>query len=463
MKMTDRTATGKRPLTLQGALILADERLRRGRPREAESLYRQVLSAVPGHPLARHNLAALLHGRGEWAAAVTLLEKILETETDFIPAHLSLGVIRHGRGELAAAEGHYRRVLSLQADHADALSGLGVTLQARGAWAEAETVLRRALQRKPDHADAHSNLGVALLRQGRFEEGWREYGWRWRTRAFNPLRRFRAAPVWDGEPLHGQRLLVRVEQGVGDTIQFARFLPRVAARGGSLIFQHEPACWRLFRDFPGVAERLTVEEQPPPFDRWVSLLALPGVLGCTLETIPAPISFPGLAAVDASPWRQRIPDSSNLTVGLVWAGDPTHANDHNRSIDPSRLQPLLALPGIDFFSLQVGPAARQLETLADFSITDLGPHLHDYADTAAAMARLDLIITVDTSCAHLAATLNRPTWILIPFAPDWRWLLSRSDSPWYPNVHLFRQSAIGDWDGVVERLLTALKTVLEKR
>ena len=451
-----------RAMTLGEALALADDLLAGGASEQAERLYRQILSLAPGHLVALNNLAGLLHARGRLFQAATLFERILEIQAGFVPALVNLGMIRHELGHVARAEALFRQALSAQPDHADALSGLGVALQARGAWAEAETVLRRAVAARPDHANAWSNLGVALLRRGRFAEGWPAYAWRWKTQTFAPIRTDHPQPLWDGAPFPGRRLLVHVEQGVGDTLQFARFLPLAAARGGEILLQCEPSNTRLFQGYPGV-QRLAVAGAPlPPFDLQTSLLALPGILGCTLETIPPPVPFPALERLERPPWQQRLGASSGLCVGLVWAGDPRHRNDRNRSLPLYAFTPLLALEGIDFFSLQVGAPARQIDSQPGRTPRSLEPFLADFADTALAMRELDLVITVDTAAAHLAGSLGRPVWALIPFAPDWRWLLDRGDSPWYPGMRLFRQEQAGAWDPVLRRITAELRDLRDR-
>jgi glycosyl transferase family 9 (putative heptosyltransferase) len=288
---------------------------------------------------------------------------------------------------------------------------------------------------------------LLLLLLGRFEEGWRKYEWRRRasTRGVRPL----DGEYWDGGPLAGRAILLVAEQGAGDTLQMLRYVPRIVAQGASVKLMLPRSLQRLEGDALAAASLHAQDEAPPPYDCWAQLMSLPGLLGATEANIPAPIPY-----LRAPATARRGFAGEGRAVGLAWAGNPEHENDHNRSIPFARLAPLLALDDARWFSLQVGPRATDIAGAS--GITDLAPLLQDFGDTAAAIDALDLVITVDTSVAHLAGALGKPVWLLLPHVPDWRWLLDRADTPWYPTMRLFRQARRGDWDEVIGRVAAEL-------
>ena len=262
--------------------------------------------------------------------------------------------------------------------------------------------------------------------------------------------------LWDGSALDGKTILVYPEQGVGDTIQFARYLPLVEALGGRVIFEVPKTLDRLFKGSRFAEISVAAEKTPPPFDCHAPLLDLPRLLNTTLQTIPVCDSYLETPPELREVWADRIGPGENIRVGIVWAGNPKHANDRNRSIEGALFRPLTEISGVSTYSLQVGRDGESTKIIGDRA-TDIAPFLTDFAETAAAMRNLDLIVTADTSVAHLAGTLGTPVWTLLPYIPDWRWLLEREDSPWYPSMRLFRQSAIGDWAGVFENVEKALR------
>ncbi len=262
-------------------------------------------------------------------------------------------------------------------------------------------------------------------------------------------------PQWRGEPLHGARILLHGEQGLGDTLQFLRFLPMVQATGASVLLEVQPPLRSLAAQLPGVTALFTSGEPLPPFDWHCPLMSLPTALGIASESLPAPrsyLSIPDAAQQKAAalPWP-----ATGLRVGIAWAGNAAHTKDRYRSLPLALLEPLLRLEGVHFYSLQMGPPAAQLQSL-QAPITDLRPAITDMADTAALIAHLDLVIAVDTSVVHLAGALGKPVWLMLPAAPDWRWMLHRDDSPWYPSMRLFRQPTLNDWPHVVAQICRQL-------
>ena len=331
---------------------------------------------------------------------------------------------------------------------------------------DAAEAYRRALSLDPANREAHWNFAQVLLLMGRLREGWAEYAWRTKCEEFRAVNWNFKQPLWDGSDLGGRTVLLYTEQGFGDTIQFLRYLPMVAAqgtdKGGDVILHCPPPLTRLFKAAPAAdGIQLVTKIGDTPFDLQAPLHGLPGLFATTLDTIPADVPY--LRPPGNTP--PALETSGGFKVGLVWAGNSKHKNDANRSVGFERFQPLLDIKGVDFYSLQVGERSRDIGAPGlsglDGKIFDLGKDLGDFADTAAAVGQLDLVITVDTSVAHLAGALGTPVWTLLPWVPDWRWLLDRDDSPWYPTMRLFRQPAAGDWDAVIDEVGAALRDQVE--
>ena len=315
---------------------------------------------------------------------------------------------------------------------------------------------QHAIQLQPDSPEAHWDLAVTRLLQGDFTSGFAEYEWRWRRTDFPP-RQF-TAPLWRGENPAGRTLLVHAEQGAGDAIQFVRFASSVAALGARVVLECPRTLVALFASVAGVQHVIAKGDPLPEFDWHVPLLSLPHRLGATLDSLATRVPYL------SPPADRRVPlpptcgnHAAALRVGLAWRGHPQHRNDGRRSLSLAALEPLFTAPDLAFYSLQVAPTAGfSEEAPRQKALINLENLIHDFSDTAALIAQLDLVITVDTSVAHLAGALARPVWVLLPFAPDWRWLLNRDDSPWYPTVRLFRQPAPGDWTSVVQNVRAAL-------
>jgi tetratricopeptide (TPR) repeat protein len=340
--------------------------------------------------------------------------------------------------------------LAAAPDRAETHNNLGLALEHQGRYGEALACYDRALTLRPDYAQAHFNRAHALLLTGDFAEGWREYEWRFAVARYD--RRF-DRPLWSGEPLAGRTILIHAEQGFGDTLQFVRYLPAVAERGGRVVLEAPKELVRLLRSVDGIAEIVPVGERLPPFSCHCPLLSLPRVFATNLATIPGAAPYLRVPAETAAAWVERIPAAPGLRVGVVWAGTTQHATNIRS------LRPLFEVAGVDWFSLQVGERARDAALLDGVKIVDLAPWLGDFAETAAAICRLDLVVSVDTAVAHLAGGLGRPAWIMLPYNPDWRWLLRREDSPWYPTARLFRQKNANDWPGMICEIAAALAQI----
>jgi hypothetical protein len=393
--------------------------------------------------------------RGDLAAARIHFEKALELDPGSTVARYNLGVAYRDLELSEDAWIQFLEVIARDGRAAGAFNNVAILEERLGYCRAAEAHYRRAIALKSEFPDAHFNLGMLLLRLGRFPEGFRECEWRWQTSRFTPFRV--PHPSWDGRPLRGT-LLVHSEQGAGDAIQFVRYLPIAAGLCDRLLFFCPENLFSIFGGMPGVAElRGPGTIQVSEFHAYVPLMSLPLVLGTTLETIPRRIPYlrPEPRSIDLGPPPVADP---RLKVGLAWAGSPTHQNDRHRSCRLTDLAPLFALPDVALYSLQVGPQAAELKEPGCWSgrPVDLGDRLGDYADTAAVLQRLDLLIAVDTSVLHLAGAMGRPAWRLISSRSDWRWLLDREDSPWCPTLRLFRQSRLDDWSEVFRRAADAL-------
>jgi Flp pilus assembly protein TadD len=425
----------------------------RGDADAALPLYREVLALEPGNPIAQHFLGVIHYQRGNLAEAVPLLESSVALRGEEPEFHNNLGLALAASDREADAISEYRAALALKADHAVAWNNLGLALQTTNEVRAAIEAFRRALALKSDFAQARWNLALALLLDGQFEEGWSLYDARLELPELSKNRDRYPGLRWDGTPPQGRTLLLYPEQGLGDALQFARYIPMLAALGARCIVRSPDALAPFFATIPGVAQVARDVEPLPPYDAHLSLLSLPRLLATRADTIPASVPYISVpedkrAAAQANLERSSAPRK----LGLVWAGNPEHGNDRNRSIALGELLPLFELPGIDWFSLQQGQRAEEIfSTRGAEAVVPLAPDA-TLLQTAALAAELDLVVSVDTSIAHLAGALARPVWILLPFAPDWRWQLGRDNSSWYPTARLFRQPRARDWTSVVTRV-----------
>ncbi|MBF0124606.1 MAG: tetratricopeptide repeat protein, partial [Magnetococcales bacterium] len=389
--------------------------------------------------------------------AIDAYRKAIDLQPDFADPHNNFANLLREQGQAEEAVLHYRQATLLKPDFADAFNNLGGALQDACRVEEAVASFNRALALRPDNADTHWDRALALLLLGDYQQGWVDYEWRWR-RGEPPPRPFRE-PAWDGSALNGRTILVHAEQGLGDTLQFVRYVPWVAASGGRVVLEVREPLMQLLQHTPGVDQLVMQNTLLPPFDCHIPLLSLAHIFGTTLDTIPNRVPYVPIDTERVAHWGGRLRQGSRaVRVGLVWGGNPRVKNDHWRS---PRLQPLLelfAVAGVDFYLLQHGDGRRDLEqqTLPDHVI-DIAAEVKDLADTAAIMMQMDLVISSDTATAHLAGALGVKGWILLQFSPDWRWLLHRSDSPWYPSLRLFRQPQPRRWDLVAAEVKQALQ------
>jgi Tetratricopeptide repeat/Glycosyltransferase family 9 (heptosyltransferase) len=395
-----------------------------------------------------------LHRAGRIPEAIGLYRAALARAPDNANAHNSLGAALLRQDDLEGAEASLRRALALRPGFPEALNNLGRVARADGRLAEATRHFDAALAARPGFAQALWNRATTRLLAGDMPGGWADFEARWALPEVGPPQVL-PRPAWGGEPLAGRTILLQPEQGLGDTIQFARYAAVLSARGAAVVLGVQPELKRLMTTLPGTTAVVARGEPLPHFDCHLPLLSVPFVLRHGMTDLPCATPYMRAEPEVAARWRERIGAGPGLKVGLVWAGNPNHSNDANRSLPQGRLAPLLAVPGVRLFALQLG--ARRTDLAALPGVTDLGGGLTDFAETAGALSALDLLVTVDTSPAHLAGALGRPVWLLLPAEPDWRWMLGRGDSPWYPTMRLFRQQRRGDWTAPIQDVAAALR------
>jgi len=429
---------------------------REGRLEQAVALFDELLRLKPDHADAlndRGNALDLLRRRRE---ALESYERALRVRPDHEHAMNGRANMLQAFGRLDEALAAYDAVLAIDPRYVHAWNGRGNTLMALNRHREAIDAYLAAQAIRPDHPDANFNEGLARLSLGDYGIGWRKHERRWQLPYWRPRLRGFARPAWlgDTDP-RGRTLLLHAEQGFGDTLQFCRYVPLVAALGARVILEVQPALRGLLAQLPGVDRLLARGDPLPAFDAHCPLLSLPLALGTTLETIPAPSPVLRPAPAAAAQWAQRLGPRTRLRVGVAWQGNTGHDNDRNRSIPFERFAALCD-PAIEVVSLQQQVLERDRDALARSGVPHFGDALRDFSDTAALVSQTDLVVAVDTSVAHLAAAMGRPTWVLLPWVADWRWLVDRTDSPWYPTVRLFRQSRPDDWASVLDEVRAAL-------
>lgn len=471
-----------RPAHADGRLNLGAVLAAAGRPLEAAAEFREVVRLNPREARGWANLGVALRKAGDPEAAADAYEQAGRLNPDSAPLHLNLGNLRLQLGQPAEALAHFQRLPALLPDRPSAWLGIATALDDQGRTEEAlafldqvlaqapglpeyllnrgvlclslnrpldaDAALRAALARDPSMAEAEYALGLARLLQGDLAGGFAGYEARWRRKEPPQPPPHSEAPRWRGEPLAGRTLLVHAEQGMGDLIQMAQLLRRI--EGGTVLFQVWQPLTRLFQGLAGVTRILSAEEPLPPHDCIIPALSLPLALGLRLEDLSGLGPYLHADPVEVAAVRRGLPDGPGPWAGLCWRGRPEHANDRRRSLPPSILRPLLDLPGLRWASLQKDARADELEALG--GPLDLGSGFQDFAQAAAAVVALDHVVTVDTAIAHLAGALGKPTLLLLPYAPDPRWMLDREDSPWYPSLRLVRQPQPGAWGPVVARV-----------
>jgi tetratricopeptide (TPR) repeat protein len=448
-------------IPLPEILQFAAERENAGRLDEAEALLGRVLAELPDHPEALHLMGVVAFRKKKVEQAVKLMERSLARGGGRPHYYRNLcEAYRYvGRYDEALAAGN--KALAMAPDDPQTLTNLAILHYARLELDRTMELCERALKLDPKLPSAHFELSEALLLRGEFERGWDEYEWRYQIPGAGKLMPKTDRPQWDGKPLGNATLMLVADQGFGDAIQFCRYIPWAAERAPNLVVACSPELRPIIEQQPGVLRTFDRWELAGPFAAYCPLTGLPRLAKTRLETIPADVPYLAAEPALIERWRQRLSalvPAGHKRVGIVWAGRPTHNNDRNRSVPLSTFAPLGQIPGVSLLSLQKGPGQAQIaKYFGRAPLISLGPELDNYRDTMAVLDQLDLIVTVDTSVGHLAAAMGRPVWIMLPYAPDWRWLLQREDSPWYPSLRLFRQSEPKRWDDVMERVTIALR------
>jgi len=425
-----------------------------GRLEDALASYDRALAVRPDYAEALSNRGNVLKTLRRFDDALASYDAALRLRPDYPEALSNRAVTLQALDRLDEALASCDRALTLAPDSVAALTNRASVLQEQRRFDEALVTYDRAVAIAPDHAEAQINRALLLLLSGDFAAGWRAYEWRRKLPSWVE-RRF-AQGEWSGEDIAGQRLLLHAEQGFGDTIQFARYAALAARRGIDVVLEVQPSLKPLLGDLFGLEVVAAGRDPLPPFDRHCPLLSLPRLFATTPTTIPSGAPYIAAPADRVAAWAPRLP-GEGLRVGLAWSGHPDNVRDHERSIPFARLAPLVTIPGARFVSLQKDIRATDADAFRRCGdVIDLGAALRDFADTAAIIAQLDLIITVDTAVAHLAGAMGKPVWVLLPRVPDFRWLLDRATSPWYPSARLFRKGQADTWDDVIAGVTTEL-------
>ena len=469
---------------------------RLGRIDEAVTSYDRVLAVLPRHPGALNNRGTALAAVGRLDAALASFDMALAARSDYADALnnradvllrlkrydqalaaydrvralgaetadtlVNRGNVLHELGRHRDALACYDRALARRPDHAATFNNRGAALQDLRRYDDALASYRRAIELEPGYPEARYNDGVCRLLLGDLERGWPEFEWRWKTAAVAEYNLPFGRPLWLGaEPIAGKRLLLHPEFGFGDTLQFCRYAGVAAEQGAQVILQVQPALKSLLAGMTGI-EVIARGEPLPDHDFHTPLLSLPLAFGTRLHTIPAAVPYVNASPAMIAKWERRLGPRTVPRIGIVWSGNPRQANDHNRSSRLAKLRPLLRADA-RFVVLQTELRPEDRAVLAEHpEIAHFEGEFTDFADTSGLVAAMDLVISVDTSVAHLAGAMGRPRWIMLAQVPDWRWLLGREDCPWYPTSRLFRQSAAGDWEGVVRRVARELDGFLKR-
>jgi type IV pilus biogenesis/stability protein PilW len=423
----------------------------------AEDCFRKAIELDPNSTDAHNNLGVVLQERGKLDEAMAEFQKVIDLESTNVEAFNNMGTLFRREFKIDEAIDYYQKAIALKPASVEPYVNLAVTYYEKGDLQSAENAYQKLFEIDPNSAEGHKNLGMFLLSLGRWPEGWPEYEWRLKEKKNYPW--IFPKPLWDGSSFSGKRLLVWADQGMGDALHFCRYLPWVKARGGEVILHCHPWLAPLMKNCEGVdslisGTKSSLPPSPDDHDLYIPLLSLPHIFQTTLASIPSKVPYLFAPEDLVSIWANRISGGSKLNVGLAWKGNPHYKADQARSTTLDAFNPLRQIPGVQFVSLQKGNCTEleKKEMLAwEDALIDSTELLTDFAQTAALIHHLDLVIAVDTAVAHLAGAMGKPVWLLLPFQSDWRWLKDRTDTPWYPTMRLFRQHQRGDWQEAMAR------------
>ncbi len=429
----------------------------------AVAAYRLALAADASCWPVMCNLGAALHKCGDLEGASDTLARALEICPESAEVRLNLGLVQYELGEIDEAETHLRAAIELRPDIAEGHFNLGNLLSCRLRFEDAITAYRRAIELRPDYAEAHWNLAHDLLYQGDWIRGFEEFEWRWRIPEMQRYARAYPQPQWGGEDVAGKTVLLWWEQGFGDTLQFLRYVPLVAARGARVILDVQPELAGLATSVPGASLVTRAGFVLPPFDVHCPVMSLARIFGTLSDKVPGSTPFLSASAEQVVKWRTRLGSSSKLRVGVVWSSDRREYDRTlflagvSKSMPLAFLAPLGRIRGVELHSLQVGASAVQARTRPHgLRVRDWSADLQDFSDTAGLIANLDLVITVDTSVAHLAGAMGKPVWVLMKPVQCWRWIGNTERAAWYPTMRIFRQRSPGDWSAPVNDVSSEL-------
>ncbi len=434
--------------------------------KHAESIeyYTKAIELNPDYADTYNNLGAALYHLKNFEAAAQNCRKAIELKNNYTDAYKNLAGSLYRLGDFKSAKENCHKAIKLKANYAEAYNTLAAVLQMEQRFDEAIECYNKTVEYAPDYAEAYYARGMLYLCQGEFAKGWDDYQWRLKTEKTKFTLRY-DKPWWQGENFGGKTLLVQAEQGFGDSIQFVRYMPMVKERGGRVILAEKPELLNLFENLNDIDDLVSIRklmEGKVSYDLYVTLLTLPAIFDTKIDTIPARIPYLWAKASKVTDWRKKI-ETDALKVGIVWAGNPEHLNDHNRSCALKNFTRLAKIKNVKIFSLQKGPGIKQIKDWsADMELINLGQKFEDFTDTAAAIENMDLIISVDTSVIHLAGAMGKTTWALIPYESDWRWMLNREDSPWYPTIRQFRQKEYGNWEELFARVAKQLQILVSQ-
>ena len=447
-----------RPGSAEAHAELAGAFRRKEQSSQAIACLRRALELRPDFPSALNQLGQLLLEQRSIDEAVAAFRRLVALQSNKPQPYNNLGNALAAQGKMDEALQQFHKALALQPDNTEVLGSLANALARLRRFDEAERAYRRGLEVAPQSAELRWNLGLMQLLLGDYPQGWQNYEARWQLKTRFFYRKFNV-PLWNGSDLAGKRVVLHAEQGFGDAIQFVRYAPMVAARGARVVLQCQPELQRLFRSIQEVDQVINDEQEAPAVDLHCPLMTLPMRFGTTVQSIPSRVPYLWADANEIRKWRDRLSGfDGTLKVGISWTGDPKNANNRDRSVGLEALSPLLQMPGASFFSLQKQlPKPGPAQIPGGIRCNDWTAELQDFADTAALVSQLDLVITIDSAVAHLAGALGKPVWVLLSYAGDWRYLLDREDSPWYPTMRLFRQIYSGQWKAPIERAGDELK------